>query len=80
MNKSIVLGLLMAMLVPTAAFADGHVSLGGDVRLRYEYSDNAPARAREELVVVCGCVGFFATARRSELLDAAPICAKNEGV
>ncbi|MBA4685006.1 MAG: hypothetical protein H2076_08460 [Planctomycetes bacterium] len=41
MNKSIVLGLLMAMLVPTAAFADGHVSLGGDVRLRYEYSDNA---------------------------------------
>ena len=41
MNKSIVLGLLMAMLVPTAAFADGHVSLGGDVRLRYEYSDAA---------------------------------------
>ena len=41
MNKSIVLGLLMAMLVPTAAFADGHVSLGGDVRLRYEYSSDA---------------------------------------
>ncbi len=41
MNKSIVLGLLMAMLVPTAAFADGHVSLSGDVRLRYEYSDSA---------------------------------------
>ena len=41
MNKSIVLGLLLAMLVPTAAFADGHVSLGGDVRLRYEYSDSA---------------------------------------
>ena len=41
MNKSIVLGLLLAMLVPTAAFADGHVSLGGDVRLRYEYSDSS---------------------------------------
>jgi len=40
MNKSIVLGLLMAMLVPTAAFADGHaVSLDGDVRLRYEYGN-----------------------------------------
>ena len=33
MNKSILLGLVVAMMVPAVALADG-IDLGGDVRLR----------------------------------------------
>ncbi|HIC23644.1 MAG TPA: hypothetical protein EYO84_09475, partial [Planctomycetes bacterium] len=36
MNKSIVLGLVLAMMVPAVALADG-VSVGGDLRLRWDY-------------------------------------------
>ena len=36
MNKSTLLVLALAMLVPTVALADG-VSIGGDVRLRWDY-------------------------------------------
>jgi len=37
MNKSTLLGLALAMLVPTVALADG-VSVGGDMRLRWDYA------------------------------------------
>ncbi len=37
MNKSIVLGLLLAMMVPAVALADG-VSFSGDLRLRWDYA------------------------------------------
>ncbi|MEE2856029.1 MAG: hypothetical protein VX949_01400 [Planctomycetota bacterium] len=42
MNKSTLLGLALAMLVPTVALADG-VTVGGDVRLRWDYSGNDTA-------------------------------------
>ena len=49
MNKSTLLGLALAMLVPTVALADG-VSIGGDLRLRWDYSstgDDAGQNATE---------------------------------
>lgn len=42
MNKSTLLGLALAMLVSTVALADG-VTVGGDVRLRWDYSGNDTA-------------------------------------
>ncbi|RUA07621.1 MAG: hypothetical protein DSY81_11630 [Bacillota bacterium] len=42
MNKSTLLGLALAMLVPTVALADG-VTIGGDLRLRWDYSGNDTA-------------------------------------
>ena len=36
MNKSILLGLVLAMMVPAVALADG-VSIDGDIRLRWDY-------------------------------------------
>jgi hypothetical protein len=42
MNKSTLLGLALAMLVPTVALADG-VSIGGDLRLRWDYSSTGDA-------------------------------------
>jgi hypothetical protein len=42
MNKSTLLGLALAMLVPTVALADG-VTVGGDLRLRWDYSGNDTA-------------------------------------
>ncbi|MGE4631574.1 MAG: hypothetical protein AAEJ47_00910, partial [Planctomycetota bacterium] len=37
MNKSILLGLVLALMVPAVALADG-VTVNGDVRLRWEYA------------------------------------------
>ena len=37
MNKSTLLGLALAMLLPTVALADG-VTVGGDMRLRWDYA------------------------------------------
>ena len=44
MNKSTLLVLALAMLVPTVALADG-VTIGGDVRLRWDYTGSDSASA-----------------------------------
>ncbi|MEC9476252.1 MAG: hypothetical protein VX764_04360 [Planctomycetota bacterium] len=48
MYKSILLGLVLAMMVPAVALADG-VSVGGDLRLRWDYrgSDSTSANSTE---------------------------------
>ncbi|MGE4613110.1 MAG: hypothetical protein AAEJ46_02070, partial [Planctomycetota bacterium] len=51
MNKSTLLGLALAMLVPAVALADG-VTVGGDVRLRWDYSGNDTAASVNSSSVV----------------------------